>query len=88
MESETYSVGIVEWQEDGYPLGIISLRAIEEPRLAFQNYEEGMDIRAKCHGFPGLHPAKILKLGSKFRTVSILSLTNFIYGKKKDYSKP
>ena len=57
---------LVEWQEEGYPLGIISLRSIQDPRLSFESYKVGFDISAKCQGFPGSHPAKILKISGRF----------------------
>ena len=34
---------LVEWQEEGYPLGFISLRSIEDPRLSFESYKVGFD---------------------------------------------
>lgn len=59
-------LALVEWQEEGFPLGVINLRAIEDPRLPFEDYRVGLDFYAKCQGFPGSHPAKILKIGGRF----------------------
>lgn len=59
-------LALVEWQEDGFPLGVINLRAIEDPHLPFEDYRVGLDVYAKCQGFPGSHPAKILKIGGRF----------------------
>ncbi|XP_062602371.1 uncharacterized protein LOC134264079 [Saccostrea cucullata] len=56
-------LALVEWQEEGFPLGVINLRSIDNPRLPFEDYTLGLDIDAKCQGFPGSHPAKILKIG-------------------------
>uniref|UniRef100_A0A8W8JT97 BEN domain-containing protein n=2 Tax=Magallana gigas TaxID=29159 RepID=A0A8W8JT97_MAGGI len=60
-------LALVEWQEEGFPLGVINLRAIEDPRLPFEDYRVGLDVYAKCQGFPGSHPAKILKIGDDRR---------------------
>lgn len=46
-------LALVEWQEEGFPLGVINLRAIEDPRLPFEDYRVGLDVYAKCQGFPG-----------------------------------
>ncbi|XP_061168319.1 uncharacterized protein LOC133177267 [Saccostrea echinata] len=60
-------LALVEWQEEGFPLGVINLRAIDDPRLPFEDYTVGLDVYAKCQGFPGSHPAKILKIGDDRR---------------------
>lgn len=61
----SFKSAVVEWQEEGYPLGLISLKSIQEPRLAFDAYVEDQEVKAKCQGFPGLHPAKLLKISGK-----------------------
>ena len=73
---------VVEWQE-GYPLGLISLKSIQEPRLAIDAYIEDQDEKAKCQGFQCLHPAKLFKISGKLKIFRV----DFFVVKKTDFSK-
>lgn len=62
---------LVEWQEEGKPLSVISLRAIVEPILRFEEYQCGLSVKANFKGYPGVYPAQIIQIGGKFIIYSL-----------------
>ncbi|XP_062587744.1 ribosome-binding protein 1-like [Saccostrea cucullata] len=52
---------LVEWTDEE-KVSTITLSRIKEPRKDFCDYKVGDIVQASCHGFPGVHPAKILAI--------------------------
>ncbi|KAJ8316679.1 hypothetical protein KUTeg_005769 [Tegillarca granosa] len=52
---------LVEWTDEE-KVSTITLSRIKEPRKDFCDYKVGDIVKASCHGFPGVHPAKILAI--------------------------
>lgn len=52
---------LVEWTEEE-KVSIITLSRIKDPRKEFSLYKVGDLVKASCHGFPGVHPAKIFAI--------------------------
>ena len=59
--TESMMYALVEWiDEEKY--STISLTRVKEPRKELEKYEIGEVVKASCHGFPGIHNAKILAI--------------------------
>lgn len=52
---------LVEWIDEE-KVSTISLTRIKEPRKDFSGYNVGETVKASCHGFPGIHSARILMI--------------------------
>lgn len=52
---------LVEWTDEE-KVSVISLTRVKEPRKDFGLYNLGEVVKASCHGFPGVHSAKILSI--------------------------
>nr|XP_022294807.1 uncharacterized protein LOC111104926 [Crassostrea virginica] len=52
---------LVEWTDEE-KVSTISLTRVKEPRKNFEEYFVGEEVKATCHGFPGIHSAKILAI--------------------------
>lgn len=50
---------LMEWIEEE-KVSIITISRIKDPRKEFCQYKVGDLVKASCHGFSGVHPAKIL----------------------------
>lgn len=52
---------LVEWTDEE-KVSTISLTRVKEPRKNYEEYFVGEEVKATCHGFPGIHSAKILAI--------------------------
>lgn len=52
---------LVEWIDEE-KVSTISLTRIKEPRKEFSGYNVDETVKASCHGFPGIHSARILMI--------------------------
>ncbi|XP_013386498.1 uncharacterized protein LOC106155989 [Lingula anatina] len=73
----------VEWQEDNSPIDIITLLSIVRPRIELEKYKIGQIIHAKCRGFPGDYPARILHIGANDADMRKI-LRNLTSGQKEN----
>lgn len=66
---------LVEWIAEE-KVSTISLTRVKEPRKGLNEYAVGEIVKASCHGFPGVHTAKILAIKG---TICISDYTSSIF---------
>ncbi|KAJ8308286.1 hypothetical protein KUTeg_013160 [Tegillarca granosa] len=76
---------LVEWTDEE-KVSTITLSRIKEPRKDFCDYKVGDIVKASCHGFPGVHPAKILAIRGILTIIRLEYLNNLLIINHKIYS--